>query len=113
MKPQVFKVLPEDHKHVRVSYNDSISKMALNKLKKYICRVWKTQLNENKRQEKPETEEKVIALKSLENKQYNNRKFFKGNFNKCGKCDNREQYNWVNDNKGNKNKNDRKPHFNG
>ena len=63
--------------------------MALNNLKKYICRLWKTELNENKRQEKPETEEKVIALNSVEKKQYNNSKFFKGNFNKCGKYDHR------------------------
>ena len=108
MKEHVFDVLTEDYKPVRVSCNFNISNMEFKYLKKDICWFWKTQLNGNKKQEKPGPEEKVLELNSREKKQYKNGKFFKETCNKCGKYGHRASDWWGNDNKGNDNRNDNK-----
>ena len=53
LKAQVFDILPEDYKPVKVSRNVNISKMALTYLKKDACYPWNTELNRNKKQYKP------------------------------------------------------------
>ena len=85
--------------------------------------VWKryTMVLENRTERKINTgkeksEEKVLELKSGENKWRNkNRKWFKGKWNKCGRCGHRVSDWWVNNNKNyniNDNKTTRKPCFN-
>ena len=74
-------------------------------------------MNGNNKKEKTEPEDKVIELKSGENKQYKNGKFFKGTCSKCGKYGHIVSGCCGNDNKGNNNrnnsKNNIKPCFNG
>ena len=53
--------------------------MKFKDLKKEIRWFWKTELNRRKTQEKEESEDKVLALKAVENKWRNkNSKLFKG-----------------------------------
>ena len=78
MKALVCHVLPEDYKPARVSCNANIPKMSFKDLKKEIHWFWKTELNWNKKQEKPDQEEKVLALNSGEDKQYKNDNLYKG-----------------------------------
>ena len=73
--------------------------MELKDLKKDICWFWKTKLKGNKKQEKNDSEQKVLALNDGENKQYKNGKLFKGMFNKRGKYGHRASDFWGNDNK--------------
>ena len=69
LKAHLFDILPEYYKPARVSCNSSISKMTFKDPKKEIRWFWKTKLNLNKKQEKPEPEDKVTALNYGENKQ--------------------------------------------
>ena len=55
-------------------------------MKEEIRWFWKTDLNGRKTQEEEESEEKVLALNSLENKRRNKKgKFIKVICHKCGK----------------------------
>ena len=79
LKSRVFDVLPEEYNEVRVSYNVNIAKVEFKDLKIEIRWFCKTDLNRRKTQEKEESEDKVLALKAVENKWRNkNSKLFKG-----------------------------------
>ena len=62
----------------------------------------------NRKQERQDHKEKFLSLKSVEKKEHKS-EFFKVTYNKCGKYGTREEDFWGNENKGNKNKNNRKP----
>ena len=88
--------------------------MEFKDLKKQICWFWKTDPNGRNKKEKEEPVDKVLSLNAREKKGRNNNiKFFKGEYNKCGKYGHRESDCWGNKNYNRNNKNtERDPLFN-
>ena len=112
MKAQVFDVLPEEYKPVRVSCNVKIPKMACKYLKKEIRWFWKTELDGIKKQEKHNPKEKVLSLNSVKLNQ-NKSKFFKGTCKNCGKYGHSTSNFLGNKNRVNEKNIEGKPRFNG